>query len=275
MALSNSVARHPSHQQNGGVSRNMTGDTLSFMQTQGNGRLRLQFEWINVPVESVDPEMNGTVQTRLCVKKQPIGDRHTVATEVLTPEEAMRKYPVEYSQFAQYEEVPTSGTPLSEVPGLAQSQINLMQLHGLRSAEDLAGLTDDDAAQMGISITKAHKIVCAWLKKNQDEAEMIEQAEAQAKWDAERKALMDRMERLEESNRALIAEKQATANAANQPAATSQPGAQNAGGVVSVEGSEDLPYDLNSMPDVLSGGDGIVDASEPLDTSDPDPLAGE
>lgn len=239
--------------------------------TAGTGGVRITFEWINVEITTVDPELNGAFQPRLAAFKQPLGDRRTVATELLTPEEASRKYPQEYAMFSQYEETPSNGTPLREVPGLAQSQIGLFSLHGLRSAEDVASLSDSQVSELGISAKKAAKIITAWLAKRNDERDMIEAAELQAKHDAEKRAMEDRIARLEKANMALQADQRVQGG--QQPVTAPQAGAYSA---VQHVADDELPDgDLANAPNALIDGPGRTDGNDDMANGDPDPLRDE
>lgn len=44
------------------------------------------------------------------------------------------------------------GTPLTEVPGLERNAILMLSLKGIRNAEELAGLTDSMAQQLGMGV---------------------------------------------------------------------------------------------------------------------------
>lgn len=44
------------------------------------------------------------------------------------------------------------GTPLTEVPGLERNAIVMLSLKGIRNAEELAGLTDSMAQQLGMGV---------------------------------------------------------------------------------------------------------------------------
>lgn len=251
------------------VSSNMSHDLtnadlsahLGLVASRPAGGLNVQFFYARVKTRSRNAMTNGQFQTRLCVAKQPKGDRFTVATRYITDERAQKEFPREYAAFKQFEDAPSNGTPLHELPGLSQSQIALLVLNGLRSVEDLADLSDDQAAQIGYEVTTAQKLARKWLSSKEGAAELIAASQMQAKHELEREALLKRLAAMEESNRALQAQVAAMA--------TMKTGAPAAPEVRAIE-VKDLPYDLRDMPldmdsqAFVSGNDDLLGDIDPL-----------
>jgi hypothetical protein len=189
-----------------GFSRDLTDQNLGdLMPTAGKGGLNIQFFYVRVQVSSANPDRNGQWQTRLCVAKMPKGDRLTVATRFITETEAARQFPREWAMFKQYEDVPTDGTPLQELPGITQSQVAMLIIHGLRSIEDVAELSSDIVNTMGLDVSTVHKLARRWVERQASEAGLIKAARDDAKEQSERDALVRRLDAAEKSNAELAA----------------------------------------------------------------------
>lgn len=66
------------------------------------------------------------------------------------------------------------GTPLSDVPGLERNAIMMLSLKGIRNAEELAGLTDSMAQQIGMGVLQFART--ARLLINSKKLEALEDA---------------------------------------------------------------------------------------------------
>lgn len=255
-----------------GFSRDMTDADLSthLRSVSATGGLLVNFFHTKVRIKSRDAAQNGEIQTRLCVSKQPKGDRSTVAVRFITEEQAERQFPHEYGLFKQYAEVPTQGTPLDELPGISMSQIGLLVLNGLRSIEDLLDISEDQIAQLGLDAIKAQKTAKAWAAKRAGNAETINAADIEAR-------LMLQLETIQKSNEAM-AERNRQLEA--QVAALQAAGGGGGGNTPSVTepqeigGEPDLEYDLSKMPDPFSEGPATSDGGDDIADSDFDPLEG-
>lgn len=181
------------------------------LPVHGNGQINIQFFYTRVMIESADPTLNGKVETRLCIARKPIADRWTISTDFISEQEAERRYPQQFAAFRDYEDIPTTGTPLHEVPGLSQSMIALFVLNGLRAAEDIVEVGDDHIGQMGFEAIKAAQIVRRWLANNTANADIISAAEVEASYAQRMKADQERIRQLEEQNTRLQAERDAMA----------------------------------------------------------------
>jgi len=254
---------------NPAISRDLTAaDLSSHMGPVGNqSGLLVAFFWNRVQIKSKDFSKNGTFENRLCVAKQPKGDRLTVAHRTITPEEAARQFPREYALFSQYEDVPTDGTPLSDLPGISRSQIAILDMHAIRCVEDLCDISDDVVAQIGMEASRTRKIAVAWMAKRDGEAETIKAADVQARAESALAAMEKRLALLETQNVKLEAQNQAMrsmgGNAAQQAPA---------GGVESVARvSDDAPYKLDENDGFMGGGDPAT-GNDDLGADDLDPL---
>lgn len=246
-------------------SRDLTSMDLSddLGPVQSKGGYYVQFFYVRVRIETADATLNGTFQTRLCIAKAPIGDRLTVSTREIDELTASREHPREFAAFKQYEDVPTNGTPLHELPGVSQSQIAILVLNNLRSIEDVANLQPEQITGMGMDALQAHKLAKRWLDAKVGAVDLIGAAERDAQTSAEMADLKRRAEASEKQNAMLQAQVQALMQmSGNANAATM------AGQPVAVEG-EKLP-DIVETP-LFEGG--MVSGNDDLNAAeDPDPI---
>lgn len=223
------------------------------------GGLNIQFFWIRVMTRSKNAHTNGKYETRLCIAKQPKGDRLTIAHRLITDAEAQREFPAEFAYFKQYQDVPTAGTQLYEIPGLSQSQIALLVLNGIRSVEDLTGIPEDMISQAGFEAVTARKVALAWLSRRDKNAAVIDSAQIEARYETERRAMQDRLASLEASNKALMARLEAMTLSGG---AAAQGGAASQGGVIEVSAPDspgiDLPEIEVSEQEFVNGSSDIM-----------------
>lgn len=254
-----------------GFSRDMTDADLSthLQSVTATGGIHVNFFYTKVRIKSRNAATNGKIETRLCVSKQPKGDRSTVAVRFTTEEQAQRQWPREFALFKQYEEVPTTGTPLDELPGISMSQIGLLVLNGLRSVEDLIEVSEDQVGQLGLDAIKAQKTAKAWMAKREGSAEEISAADIEARFQLQLETMTKQSAAMEERNKQLEAQVAALQMARSGGDAS----AATASEPVGVNGSEDLEYDVTNMPDPWSEGPATTDGGDDLGTNDPDPLA--
>lgn len=254
-----------------GFSRDMTDADLSshLKSVTSAGGLHINFFYKKVKVKSRDAAVNGQVETRLCVSKQPKGDRSTVSVRFITEERAQRDFPVEFALFKQYEEIPTTGTPLEELPGISMSQIGMLVLNGLRSVEDLIEVSEDQIGQLGLDAIKARKTAISWTNRRNDMAEEIDAADIEARYSIQSETLKGKLSVAEERIKQLEAQNEALQMARGAGVAANTPAANEPMGV---NGEEDLEYDLSNMPDPMSEGPATTDGDDDLGNRDPDPL---
>lgn len=229
----------------------------------GSGGLNIQFFYTKTRVESANPERNGVWRTRLCVAKMPKGDRLTIATRFITEEQAAREFPREFAMFKQYQDVPTQGTPLHELPGITQSQIGILVIHNLRCIEDVAACDDALVNQMGYDARQAKKLALRWLQNRDGNADEIERSKADAARDAE----LLRLRKSQEETNKLNIELQAQVRAlmAMQGQSPSQGAAGSSATLV--DRPDDLPDAREVESRLLEGG--MVDGNDDLDDDPP------
>jgi hypothetical protein len=268
---------------NGRYSRDLSDANLSshMAPVAGSGGLLVNFFYVRVKTRNRDAEHNGKMETRLCVSKQPRGDRSTVAMNFISEKQAETLFPAEFSMFKDMGEVMTTGTPLHELPGISMSQIGMLAINGLRSVEDLVDLSDDVVAQMGLDATKAKKVAQLWLQRRDAETETIDQADLEARMDVERKnykdqndkmaatikALEMQIEAMNKAGAAAMTAQSAMPSNAVQSESTVQPAAME------VQSGEDLPYDLSEMDDPMQEGPDVATGMDDLSSNEVDPLA--
>lgn len=229
----------------------------------GTGGLLVQFFYMRVPIKTRNARRNGSFETRLCVAKQPRGDRATVAASYITETEAQRLHPVEWAQFKQYQDAPTSGTPLHELPGVSQSQIMLLVMHGIRSIEDLLEISPDVANQVGLEAVTARKIAIQWEARRKGTGADIDLARQLAAQEIENETLRKRHEQMEATMAAMQAKIEAMA---------AMGGGHASAAVMAPPAADDGLPGLDDMPDTPFGEGGeIVTGNDDL-SMDPDPL---
>lgn len=121
-------------------------------------------------------EANGRFVDRLVVEQQPRGDRSTVSTRYITDEQAKVLFPEQYAKFTAAGGHATEGTPLAEIPGMTNSYIGRLTMHGLTSVEDLLSTSMDQLQQIGRDAVAAHEIAAEWSKNHSEAKEHIERA---------------------------------------------------------------------------------------------------
>ncbi|TXH18609.1 MAG: hypothetical protein E6R03_01805 [Hyphomicrobiaceae bacterium] len=223
------------------------------------GAILATFEYVRVAVKSRIPGRRNSLETRLAVRLKPMGERYSEVLEQITEEDAQRLYPQEFSHFKNYQDVPTRGTPLSELPGMSQSMIGLCVINGLRSVEDLAAITDDAAAQCGLDVSSAHRLAVRWVGRRDQNIAVIDDADERARIMEMNRILTDRLTSMEATIRAM------------EIAATQNRGAVSVPPEYRGEMAGSVPAgDFSDLPDLPVGG-GVVDGSGDLG-GDPDPL---
>lgn len=196
---------------NPAVSRDLTGADLSshLGLVAGAGKVRISFAYEQVRLRTADMSRNGSVETRLVLVKQPLRDPQTCSRSAISKEEAQRRFPQEWQLFSTYQDVPSDGTPLTELPGMTRQQIAMLAVNDLRSVEDLLDLSSDDAAQLGMETSRARKLAVQWKAKVDEASDEMLEAENYAKAMTAMKALEQRLAKMEEQNIRLEAENKA------------------------------------------------------------------
>lgn len=242
-------------------SRNLTAADLSshLGPVAGRGGINVAFFYARVIQRTKDGTRNGVPRDQLFVAKQPKGDRYTVAHRKITPEQAAHQFPEQYARFVQYEDVPTHGTPLHDLPGIAQSEIALLVLHGLRCIEDLREVSDEQAGLIGFGVARARKLALAWLDKRDGAAATIVAAGDAARQSAENEALRRRLDALERRNIELETVLKAGGSRSAGPHEVAPPPGT-------------VPLTLDEGDGFLGGGGGVVDGNDDLGGEPDDPL---
>lgn len=228
----------------------------------GTGGLIVQFFYMRVPIKTRNARRNGSFETRLCVAKQPKGDRATVAASYISETEAQRLHPVEWAQFKQYQDAPTSGTPLHELPGISQSQIALLLLHGIRSIEDLLEITPDIANQVGLDAVTARKIAVQWDARRKDSGADIDLARQLAAQEIENETLRKRHEQMEATMAAMQARIDAMAEMGGGRVATAAPPTIADDGLPGLDDMPDTPFGEGG--EIVTGNDDLSMDLDPL-----------
>lgn len=223
-------------------------DFSRFMPVSATGGLIVEFYYARIRFGGNTGPYAGKFETRLFVALQPRGDRLSVAHVQLTEEDAMREYPAEWHAFKTYQDTPTSGTPLHELPGTSNSMIGVLVLHGIRSIEDLVNLPADVANQIGLDAVTARNIALSWVSKKSEAGNSLDLAEELARTST---ALEDAMMQLRVLRENAVVQERTLAALTQMGGAPAQAAAQYGTGeavAVDTEG-----YDrTEAAPDVLS-----------------------
>jgi len=175
----------------------------AFSSVSGKG-VYISFQWDMVTLKTVDPERNGKRERRLRLMRQPIGDPSTSSSSYITEAQAAEIYPAEWEYFSKYSDMPTSGTQLSELPGISASQIQIMNLNGLRSIEDILAVQPEIIDRIGFEGRYVHSLAAEWQKKTEDSADMIDFAKQSAQTAAALAAAEERAARSEAQTAELL-----------------------------------------------------------------------
>lgn len=97
------------------------------------------------------------------------GARGTTVYEEVN-DEHKRRWPREYQAFKENREVPLSGTPLSEIPGMSQALVLELQAMHVRTAEQMRDLSDTALQNLGTGARIIREKVTRWLEAATDAA---------------------------------------------------------------------------------------------------------
>jgi hypothetical protein len=229
---------------NGLVSDMSQGDFTDTMpHVGGTGGLNIEFFYARIRTEDPsDPSKNGQYATKLCIAKQPKGDRLTIATRFITERQAQQQFPREFAYFKQNQDVPTDGTPLNELPSISASQIGILVVHGVRCIEDLVALPQETVNGMGMDAQAAYTLAKRWTAKRDENGDLIAASQKEATQTAE----LARLRKSEQDSAALIAQLKAQVDILGR-----MPGSQARDAVTSAGGSGALAVDNDDLPENL------------------------
>jgi hypothetical protein len=123
------------------------------------------------------------------ISKIVAGSRDRVV-RLATPEDK-REFPEEYKSFKERLKVPVSGTPLRELPGIAESFAKEMEFFHVRTIEELAQLDDNLISRMGPGVREKITRAQGFLAASTGDAANV------AKIASENEKLKARVEELE------------------------------------------------------------------------------
>lgn len=230
------------------------------------GDIMVKFFYTRIKLATKNPELDGKYETRLCVAKQPKGDRSTVATVFIDEKTAARMFPREFDHFTRNEDLPTSGTPLSELPGITISQIGLMAINGLRSIEDVASITTDQAAEIGFDATRAHKLAVAWIERATNAKPLTQAAETEARLAQQIAEMQKQVAALSETVKAQDIELSAYRKIGQRNDLPQQGLRSSPDQAVPVIGEDD--FEDMSDSDPMANGPGVAEIDDPLGLSE-------
>jgi hypothetical protein len=226
----------------------------------GTGGIRVDFYYDQVEIA---PPPGGTPRTeaRLFVRKRPRGDRMTEARECITEQEAGQRWPREWAAFQATGETPTTGTPLSDLPGITKRQISLLNAYNIGSVQDLLAMDRGRISEMGTDATRAQMLARTWHEQQVEQREVIDVADLMAKMQARDDANERQMNLLREAN----ARMQAQIEIMRSIGLPEQRAQQGNSMIEMVDATPDLG---ESLPNPMAMGSAIVDVTDPLAIDD-------
>lgn len=231
---------------------------------QSSGGLNVQFFYERVRIGGDSGPQAGTFQTRLCVALQPKGDRLTVAVENITPAIATQRFPREWHHFETYQDVPTAGTPLHELPGISQSMIAQLVLNGIRAVEDLVNLPQEIASNIGLDAITARNIAINWTDLKTKAAPTLDLADKASRAELELAQLKAQMAALQQTNLAQAGTIEAIKAMGGIPNANAQATPGEAIPMDRKEAYEAVaPSDIFGAPELVTGNDDL-NMADPL-----------
>lgn len=244
---------------------NVSERDLEGFNVSGRGTY-VSFQWHQVRITSVDPAKNGQTERRLALVRQPIGDTATISTRYITEDQAKKVFPAEWEYFTRNGDMPLNGTAIGELPGVSNSQVQIMLLSGLRSIEDIASVPEEVTNAIGFEGRVVRKLAEEWLRRKNDGAGVINYAERQASTEAAVKSANDRAARAEQT----AANLQAQIDAMQRMMGGQAAGAAAMGVGMGATGGDLMPVmpgggsyqegpDIDSMPNPLAEGPGDMD----------------
>jgi len=238
-----------------------------FSGVAGKG-VYISFQWDNITLSSSDPEKNGKRQRRLRLTKQPIGDPNTAATSYITEAEAKELFPAEWDYFTKHGDMPVSGTALSELPGISVSQIQILQLSGLRSIEDLVSVPMEVINQIGHEGRYVRSVAEEWIAKSEENQELQDVAAMRTSFEsalASEKAGRERAEAEMQAMKAQLDALQKMVGGGGQMTSV-QPGMNSPMGDDAQRVSSTDPL-VDDTPNPLAEGTGLIE-DDPLAIQD-------
>jgi hypothetical protein len=253
------------------VTRDLTGADLSthLAPVSAKGSVHVGFFWAQVRLKTKNPDKHGLIETRLCLAKQPVGDRLTRSHAFISKEDAARHYPEQYAHFTNFETGPMNGTPLMELPGVSRSEINLMEMHAIYCVEDLLALGNDRAQQLGMDAARIYRVADKWMQTKEGSSDIVLAAENEAKMHATLDSLQKQLEAAQA--RAMQAEAEAKALRTLTPAQAQQTVTVPVHPAADAVGFESVDT-IDENDGFLAGGD-MATGNDDLAGGDPDPLA--
>jgi hypothetical protein len=115
------------------------------METSGDEKLLVQFYVGAYHCESESREAGRPIfKDAEFVKIMVPGNKDNIVVKMVTERERQR-FPMQYAAFKNKDSEYVSGTPLKEWSALTPSQVEELNYYGIRTVEQLAGVTDANA----------------------------------------------------------------------------------------------------------------------------------
>lgn len=117
-----------------------------------------RFEWHDLldRKKSLDADREIYKKIPICKTKVRASNPEDISSRKVTEkniEELVRKFPKAWAEFRN-EEVAIDGTPVTDVPGVTKDVAIKLEFDGIRTAEDLATLTDEQCKAKGFGWTR-------------------------------------------------------------------------------------------------------------------------
>lgn len=122
------------------------------------------------------------------IKIKTLGHLQSEVVRELTEDDKIH-YPDVWEAYSKQQNVETSGTSLSELPGVRKSRILELQAKGVRTIESLAAISDTNASKMGMDVIAIKRQAEKWLGGSDEEKiDTLDQENKKLRADNERLA---------------------------------------------------------------------------------------
>ena len=110
-------------------------------------------------------------------------------------EEDKIRFPNAYMAFKLGKEVPVTGTPIGNLPGIEPSRVEMLKLLGIRTIEDMAGLGEEGLNRVGMGARDLQAKCKAYIAKTSDEVITLKaQLDEQTQLNAAMREQIDKMQ---------------------------------------------------------------------------------
>lgn len=141
----------------------------SWLQAAGHIRnpvgLAIRFEYIAVKDEAASDKQGKPVFNDVeYIEKRVPGDKLNIVHKPVDDDDR-KQFAQQYKAWKAGLEDPESGVPLKEWPPMTRSEVETFAYHGVRTVEDLAGMSDATCKGIGAGVMKRRDQAADYLKR--------------------------------------------------------------------------------------------------------------